>query len=294
MNDDNTGPVSHTYISQRLKLHYVDWGNEGAPPVLLVHGGRDHARSWDWVAQGLRDDYRVIAVDLRGHGDSQWNTCGTYNTDDFVCDLDKLVDVADLAPVRIIAHSMGSVICQRHAGIFPDKVARLVAIEGFGGRPPLRGDAKAPLGERYRAWMEKMREATETPPLRYGDMEAAVKRMAEANSHLSPDQVRHLTQHGVNRNEDGSYSWKFDTGIYARFMQPTGMRPPDGPDLWKLVTCPTLLIRGGDSWGADPAETGDADHFQNARVVSVDDAGHWVHHDQLDAFLALVRPFLAD
>ena len=105
MNDDNTGPVSHTYISQRLKLHYVDWGNEGAPPVLLVHGGRDHARSWDWVAQGLRDDYRVIAVDLRGHGDSQWNTCGTYNTDDFVCDLDKLVDVADLAPVRIIAHS---------------------------------------------------------------------------------------------------------------------------------------------------------------------------------------------
>ncbi len=66
------GPSSSFYISQRLKLHYVDWGNEGAPPLLLIHGGRDHARSWDWVARDLRRDYHVIAPDLRGHGDSAW------------------------------------------------------------------------------------------------------------------------------------------------------------------------------------------------------------------------------
>ena len=63
------GPTSHFYFSQRLRLHYVDWGNEGAPPLVLVHGGRDHCRNWDWVAARLRDRYHVIAPDLRGHGD---------------------------------------------------------------------------------------------------------------------------------------------------------------------------------------------------------------------------------
>ena len=66
------GPESHSYYSQRLRLHYVDWGNRDAPPLLLIHGGRDHCRNWDWVAQSFRDDYHIIAPDLRGHGDSQW------------------------------------------------------------------------------------------------------------------------------------------------------------------------------------------------------------------------------
>ena len=67
------GPTSRIYFSQRLRLHYVDWGNPDAPPLLLVHGGRDHCRNWDWVAQALRHDWHVIAPDLRGHGDSQWS-----------------------------------------------------------------------------------------------------------------------------------------------------------------------------------------------------------------------------
>src|SRR3546814_2515031 len=66
-----SGPISNSFISQRLKLHYVDWGNESAPPLLLVHGGRDHCRSWDWVAERLADRYHIIAPDLRGHGDSR-------------------------------------------------------------------------------------------------------------------------------------------------------------------------------------------------------------------------------
>ncbi|MGA3002432.1 MAG: alpha/beta fold hydrolase, partial [Acetobacteraceae bacterium] len=67
------GPTSRIYFSQRLRLHYVDWGNPDAPPLLLVHGGRDHCRNWDWVATALQDEYHVIAPDLRGHGDSQWS-----------------------------------------------------------------------------------------------------------------------------------------------------------------------------------------------------------------------------
>ena len=70
------GPTSHSFISQRLRLHYVDWGNENAPPLILLHGGRDHCRNWDWVAQRLRNDYHIIAPDLRGHGDSAYAPSG--------------------------------------------------------------------------------------------------------------------------------------------------------------------------------------------------------------------------
>ena len=62
------GPASHSYFSQRLKLHYADWGNEGKPPLILLHGGRDHCRNWDWTAQALRDDWHIICPDVRGHG----------------------------------------------------------------------------------------------------------------------------------------------------------------------------------------------------------------------------------
>ena len=81
------GPTSHYFYSQRLKLHYVDWGNSDKPALLLLHGGRDHARNWDWVAQELRRDYRIIAPDLRGHGDSQWVIGGGYSMIDYTLDV---------------------------------------------------------------------------------------------------------------------------------------------------------------------------------------------------------------
>ena len=81
------GPTSQSFISQRLRLNYVDWGNPDAPPLILVHGGRDHCRNWDWVAEDLRRDYHIIAPDLRGHGDSAWSTSGDYSLNAFVYDL---------------------------------------------------------------------------------------------------------------------------------------------------------------------------------------------------------------
>ena len=87
-----SGPTSNSFVSQRLKLHYVDWGNEEAPPLLLVHGGRDHCRNWDWVAEKLRDRWHVIAPDLRGHGDSAWAPDGNYEMGAFVYDLAQLFD----------------------------------------------------------------------------------------------------------------------------------------------------------------------------------------------------------
>src|SRR2546422_1063687 len=117
------GPPSHTYFSQRLRLHYVDWGNPAKPPLLLVHGGRDHCRNWDWTAAALRDDWHVIAPDLRGHGDSQWSTDGSYTMAGYIYDLAQLVHQQRLAPVTIIAHSLGGNVALRYARIYPDSVS---------------------------------------------------------------------------------------------------------------------------------------------------------------------------
>ena len=85
------GPTSHLYFSQRLRLHYVTWGEENAPALLLIHGGRDHCRNWDWVAERLADRYHIVAPDLRGHGDSEWASGGSYSEINFVYDVAQLV-----------------------------------------------------------------------------------------------------------------------------------------------------------------------------------------------------------
>jgi pimeloyl-ACP methyl ester carboxylesterase len=113
----DTGPTSQTFISQRLRLHYLDWGGRGKPPLVLVHGGRDHARSWDWTAEALREDWHVIALDHRGHGDSEWVSDGNYRIMDMVYDVAQLIHQLDLAPVTIVAHSMGAALALRYAAI---------------------------------------------------------------------------------------------------------------------------------------------------------------------------------
>jgi len=277
------GPASQHYISHRLRLHYVDWGNEGAPPLLLVHGGRDHCRNWDWVAEALRRDWHVLAPDLRGHGDSQWVTGANYGMIDYVYDVAQLIHQRKLAPLTIIGHSLG---------IYPDRVKKLVAIEGL-GPPPAMIAARAKLGihERMREWIGQMRELAGRTPRRYASVEDAWARMQEENPHLSPERARHLTVHGVNQNEDGTYSWKFDN--YVRAFSPYTFNTQEAQELWQRITCPTLLVRGTESWASHPSRDGRAKFFQNATVVNVEKAGHWVHHDQLEKFLEIVKEFLA-
>jgi pimeloyl-ACP methyl ester carboxylesterase len=275
----------------RLRLHYVDWGNPDKPPLLLVHGGRDHCRNWDWVAEALRDDYHVIAPDLRGHGDSEWMKGGVYGMSEYVYDIAQLVHQLELAPLRIVGHSLGGAISLRYAGIYPENVTRLVAIEGLGWSPQrLAERAKIAPQDRLADWIEEMRKLSGRAPRRYPTLADAFRRMQEENPHLSPEQARHLTVHGVNRNEDGTYSWKFDN--YVRADRPTGLDVDDMHALWGRIACPTLLIRGTESWASDPEKDGRAGYFRNARVVNVEGAGHWAHHDRLDEFLRILRAFL--
>jgi pimeloyl-ACP methyl ester carboxylesterase len=288
---DMPGPTSHSYFSQRLRLHYVDWGNAGAPPLLLVHGGRDHCRAWDWVAADLRRDWHVIAPDLRGHGDSEWPSDGNYGMSGYVYDLAQLIHQQHLAPVTIVAHSLGGNIALRYTGIYPEKVRKLVAIEGLGPSPRLLAErhALAP-DERMRRWIEERRALAGRLPRRYATIEDAFRRMQEENKHLSPEQARHLTVHGANQNEDGTYSWKFDS--HVRVDRPADMTQAELEQLWQRITCPTLLVYGQESWASNPETDGRIRFFQNARVISFEGAGHWVHHDRTEAFVAAVRAFL--
>jgi len=290
--DQIVGPSSSFYISQRLKLHFVDWGNEEKPPLLLVHGGRDHARSWDWVARELREEYHVIAPDLRGHGDSAWSIGGQYTLPEFVLDVAQLIDTLGLAPLRIVSHSMGAALSLFYAGVFPQKVSKLVAIEGMKIPDEVRVRMDVEIWESMTNWITAIREGSRRQPRRYASIDEAAARMQKENPHLSPEQARHLTIHGVARNEDGSFSWKFDNS--ARTFFPLRMDTDIRRQLWQRIECPTLLIHGTESWHGDPSSDGRAEYIRNSRVVAVEDAGHWAHHDQLDFFLEKVRAFLRD
>lgn len=291
MTEFSSSPASRTYISQRTRLHYVDWGNADAPPLLLLHGGRDHCRNWDWIAQSLCDKWHVIAPDLRGHGDSAHAADGYYTMECFVYDLAQLIHQQGLAPLNIIAHSLGGNIALRYTGLYPENVRRLVAIEGLGDAPAIVEELmKVPVYDRMRTWIEEQRALSSRLPRRYSSIEEALQRMMQENPHLSPERARHLTVHGVSQNEDGSYSWKFDN--YMRLFPPVDISHEEKEQLWQRITCPTLLVYGKQSWASNPAVDGRAWHFQNARVSLYDNAGHWVHHDRHDDFLSEVEAFL--
>ena len=210
------GPTSHTYFSQRMRLHYTDWGNPDAPPMILIHGGRDHCRNWDWVAEHFRHDYHIIAPDLRGHGDSEWMLGGSYNQIDYVYDIAQLLQQKQMSPVTVIGHSLGGSISLLYTALHPDRVNKLVAIEGMGPPPSMiKERMDQTMSERLHGWMNDVRKSS------------------------------------------------------------------------------GRLVRGLESWASDPIADGRTKSFNcPLEVEAFADAGHWVHHDQLDGFVARVKTFL--
>ena len=282
------GPSSHGFFSQRLRLHYVDYGSHDAPLLVLIHGGRDHARNWDFVATRLRKHYHVIAPDLRGHGDSAWAYGSQYSMPDFLLDLHQLLRHLDAPPAVLVGHSLGGAIALQYAGVYPDHVCKVAAIEGLG--PPPSMLTEKPVEERLGEWIRTTQELATRHPRRYVALGEAEARMREANPHLSPALARHLTLNGVIRVEDGSYAWKFDN--YVRAWGPHAYDRESVQRLWSRISCPVLLFRGAESWAENPVVDGRAAHFRDARYVEVEGAGHWVHHDRLDVFMGELDSFL--
>jgi pimeloyl-ACP methyl ester carboxylesterase len=250
---------------------------------------RDHARSWDWTARALRDSWHIIAPDLRGHGDSQWSPDGAYLTPFHVLDIADLIETLGREQLTMVGHSYGGNVSARYAAIFPQRVRKLVIVDGLGpSADVLAGWSENGPVERTREWMQKRRESAARKPRRFDTLEEAIVRMAAANRHLSEDQAHHLAVHGIRHYADG-YGWKYDPDVFNFLPEDFAV---DSTGFWREIAAPTLLCWGTESWTGNPETDGRTASFRDKQTVVFEKAGHWLHHDQLDAFLATLQEFL--
>jgi len=282
-----SGPESRFFRSQGLRLHYADWGNEEAPPILLIHGGRDHCRSWDVIARSLQPHFHVLAPDLRGHGDSDWTKGGSYALTEYVYDLTRLVRHVGARQIAIIGHSMGGMVGLIYAGALPGEVSALVVLDGVTFMPDKRS---APAHERIAKYVGQLDKLEEREPRRYRTIEEAAAQMRAHNKRLPSDLAQHLATFGARRNADDTYSWKFDP--YQRARAPHRLSPDDHVSLWSRITCPVLLLHAAESFLQSSETAGLTGYFQNARSETISGAGHWLHHDKPDEVLRAIRTFL--
>jgi pimeloyl-ACP methyl ester carboxylesterase len=289
-NPDPAGtPEIRSFASQGLTLRYADWGNAAAPPLLLIHGTRDHARSWDAVASALADRFHVMALDLRGHGDSDWSPDGAYLLPYHVLDLIEMVETLGQPQVAIIAHSYGGNVAARYAGMFPDRVSKIVFVDSLGPGPDnyARWEREGQVA-RSRDWTAQRRDPGQNTTRILPSIAAAAARMAKANPRLSPKQLVHLATHGVRRHGAG-FTWKFDPRVSMFLPEDFAVQ---GSHYWREITAPALLLYGRQSWTTDPVQDGRAAFFRNATCLTFERSGHWIHHDQFEDFMAALEKFL--
>ncbi len=283
------------FRSGTLRIHFRDWGNGEAPPLIIVHGLRDHSHSFDDLARGLLDRYHVIALDLRGHGDSE--TTPYYAFGHFLLDLHNLVRALRLERPVIIGHSMGGELVAQYSGCVPETPSRLVIIEGL-GPPPLDMDEE--LRWTIDGFARIDRALAGHPGLK--DLDAAYRRLRERNPRLSEAKARELALLGTRAIEAGTLEWKFDAMLTT--MAVTGPVNLDySMAFWRRITAPTLIVHGAESgefWHSKPGarylEPDDLAHrlhcFRDHRFVELAGAGHMVHFDRPRELVTTIRQFL--
>jgi pimeloyl-ACP methyl ester carboxylesterase len=285
------------FRSGALRIHFRDWGNPDAPPLVIVHGLRDHSHSFDDLARGLLDRFHVLAIDLRGHGDSE--TTPYYDFGHFVLDLHNMVRALRLEHPVLIGHSMGGEVAAIYSGCFPEVPARVVIIEGLGPPPPRMEDEVAWT---IAGFSRIDRAFAGHPGL--ADLEAAYRRLRERNPRLQETKARELALLGTRAREDGTLEWKFDAMLAT--MAVTGPFNLDyAMAFWRRIAAPVLLVHGAESgefWrrrpGAPYLDPEDLAHrlaaFRDARLVEVAGAGHMVHFDRPRELVTAIRSFLGE
>jgi pimeloyl-ACP methyl ester carboxylesterase len=277
-------PEARYYDSQGLRLHYADWGNEAAPPLVLLHGGRDHCRSWDAIARALRPHFHVMAADLRGHGDSDWAKGSSYSLADHVYDLTRMAGAAGFDEAALVGHSFGGMVSLTYAGAFPERVTRLAILDGAFLRQQTRT-----IDQQFARWTAELDRVAAARPRRYATIEEAAARMRERNRRLTPELGLHLARHALKTNADGTFAWKFDPA--QRVSAPYRLTTEDTTTLWSRITCPVRLYAAGEGFMPDPKAAGILKYFGNADQRIIEGAGHWLHHDKLDQIVSELKTF---
>ena len=272
-------PQGKTVTANGLKLHYLDWGTVGRPAVVLLHGLRGHAHSWDDFSAAMYQDYHVLALDQRGRGGSDWAADGDYSSSAFVADLAAFYEALALDSAILVGHSMGGRNVISFAARYPEKVRKLIIVD--------MGPVLDPGGR------ERILGEITTVPEEFDSFEAVVEHMSKDNRFASDTVLRRRLLHATKELPNGKVGWRYDVAIREQWRQ--GTTPP-AEDLWALVrsiSCPTLVVRGADTdiLPLDGARQM-VESMPAAQLVEVQRAGHMVFEDNPDGFLAAVRGFL--
>lgn len=271
--------------------------------VLLLHGWADSAWSMDSVAQPLAHRHRVIGLDLRGHGRSGK---GPYNMLHLIGDLRGVIETLDIVDPILIGHSLGGQVAAQFCGLFPDQPRALVLVEGV-GPPPHRLAALDPDAlERLQARKHVERTRRPARSRRLADLADATARLRQSHPLLDPDRASFLAERNTVATADGGLEWRFDPDSRDWF---NGHSQAVAAQRWRGITCPVLVVNGGDAheryWrdiGDDPSDyprplTGAAlkerlSHFADVEYVEIPGAGHMLPYDKPDELNVVVGRFL--
>jgi pimeloyl-ACP methyl ester carboxylesterase len=259
-----------------LRLHYLDYGKEGRTPILCVHGGAAHAHWFDYVAGSFNGDHHVLALDLRGHGDSAWVDPPAYSYEDYASDLARVAEALDLRDFVLIGHSMGGMVSLLYATRYPGRVKKLVVV-----------DTSINLSEDR---INAMRERGSRPGTDYASRGELIARFRlRPGSTLATHEVVHyVAGYGARQFPDGVWRHKFDRSVYAI------REKLDGMPLWGQVKIPALLVKGGRSERVTPEIQAEVKrrcpHVEFAEVANSD---HHVTLDNPSGFVQAVKGFLA-
>jgi pimeloyl-ACP methyl ester carboxylesterase len=265
--------TDRTVTANGLRIHYLEWGSAAKPTLILLHGISKHAHTFDHIAVDFARDYHVLAVDMRGHGDSGWSPEGAYLVEDYVKDLDGLVKQLGIRRVTLLGNSTGGRVVQVFAGMHPELVERLIVEDVGPERPQDIADAFA----------RQVRQDADG----WASEDELVKQLVARNQRTPEPLLRTYAHFGTKQRDDGRLIWKRDPNLVKGFVV---------TELWEQVskiTSPTLYVIGGAS-RIVPAAAQDRlkQTLPNVQIVTMPGLGHYPNEENTSGFLAIINPFL--
>jgi pimeloyl-ACP methyl ester carboxylesterase len=285
---------------RNLTYHVQLWG-EPSPdktPLVMVHGWMDVAASYQFVVDALSHDHYVIAPDWRGYGQTGSGSADNFWFPDYLADLDFLLDhYAPDTPVNLIGHSMGGNVVMQYAGVRPERIRRLVNLEGFG--MPATQASEAPA--RFAKWMDGLKKfhQGELDLSAYDSSEGVAHRLMKTNPRLSFDKANWLAQHWARENAPGQ--WQIMGDPAHKIINAQLFRVEEVMALYQRISMPTLAVEASDSslekWWKGKYTLADYHERLKAlpqvEIALIDEAGHMMHHDQPEVLAALIERFIA-